>query len=1061
MTDIPADAPAPQGVVDTVIASAGTGKTYTLVNRVLTAVIAGLDPTRLLATTFTKKAASELRGRIREGLIAAGRTDAAATLLAAPIGTVNSVCGGLVADFALQLGRSPVAEVIPEARQGSMFSQAAGAVIADCADRQSRLAERFGMGDTDYRASFGGLRRGWRDDVRRIADLARINGLGPGDLPASAQRSITTLLALLPAAHAGETAETLDAALETAVRACAAGLTAAVLDGLKKGTRDKDLPKVREALSRFERGDVLPWPLWAQLSKLGATKSDAGLFTDIIAAAAAHPRHPRLKEDLASFIEGQFDCAARSLACYAAFKAERGLLDFVDQETLALQIVRDPAQRELLAERIGAVFVDEFQDSSPIQLAIFSALNAVAPRSVWVGDPKQSIYRFRDADPELTSAASRQITHDTGGTQDALRTSYRCREKLADFVNDAFTPNFRALGLTDDEIRFDGCDRKEPEGLPPALGVWMTPGKKRETRAAGLAKAVKAIVEAPTDWPVGEEEDWRPLRGGDVALLCRTNPQVEILARSLRAQGLEVAVERAGLLTTPEVELAMAAIRWTADPSDTLALAEIARFMHPDATWLNAAFDAAPGETLSALIPFRGELEAIRARALVLTPAETLDAVLHTPGLLDLVRSWGHPHARLDNLEALRILARTYEDDQRSARRAATVTGLCAWLSDEAEARQPQSRAHQAVHVLTYHRAKGLEWPLVVLTELESSPNADPFDLCAEKDGEPNWRDPLAGRWLRYWVWPYGEQSKDVGLDVAADESDIGRRVFAADQAERTRLLYVGATRAKDYLVFAVTGQELCWLDELRSDAGGCAIGFAATSVTAGGHAHDARVATFEADPGDIAALEISAVFGPPAAARVVHRPLRVRPSMAATGKVPTIAETVELGPRVVLAGSPDMELVGEACHRFFAADEVGLGPDARLQLAGDILRRWGVPQLAPDDLVTLSDRLRTFIDARYGEAEQRREWPVHALVDGQIISGRIDLLIDAPAGLAILDHKSFPGDFDLGGDRLASFAAQVGLYADALKAATDRDCGEFWIHQPLAGRALRVVIEG
>lgn len=182
---------------------------------------------------------------------------------------------------------------------------------------------------------------------------------------------------------------------------------------------------------------------------------------------------------------------------------------------------------------------------------------------------------------------------------------------------------------------------------------------------------------------------------------------------------------------------------------------------------------------------------------------------------------------------------------------------------------------------------------------------------------------------------------------------------------------------------------------------------------------------------------------------------------MAATGKVPTIAETVELGPRVVLAGSPDMELVGEACHRFFAADEVGLGPDARLQLAGDILRRWGVPQLAPDDLVTLSDRLRTFIDARYGEAEQRREWPVHALVDGQIISGRIDLLIDAPAGLAILDHKSFPGDFDLGGDRLASFAAQVGLYADALKAATDRDCGEFWIHQPLAGRALRVVIEG
>src|ERR1019366_4300464 len=96
-----------QGTVTTVIASAGTGKTYTLVEEIQRAISGGLDPARLLATTFTKRAAGELAGRIRSALIAAGQPDRAAAMLAARIGTVNSVCGTLVADFALELGRSP------------------------------------------------------------------------------------------------------------------------------------------------------------------------------------------------------------------------------------------------------------------------------------------------------------------------------------------------------------------------------------------------------------------------------------------------------------------------------------------------------------------------------------------------------------------------------------------------------------------------------------------------------------------------------------------------------------------------------------------------------------------------------------------------------------------------------------------------------------------------------------------------------------------------------------------------------------------------------------------
>jgi ATP-dependent helicase/nuclease subunit A len=133
------------GKVDTIIASAGTGKTYSLVEAIRDVIGAGLDPSRLLATTFTKRAAGELAGRIRAELIKTGQPDRAAAMLAARVGTVNSVCGSLIGEFAFELGRSPVTEVISEDRLKSIFIRATGQVMAIHAPELSRLAERFGI----------------------------------------------------------------------------------------------------------------------------------------------------------------------------------------------------------------------------------------------------------------------------------------------------------------------------------------------------------------------------------------------------------------------------------------------------------------------------------------------------------------------------------------------------------------------------------------------------------------------------------------------------------------------------------------------------------------------------------------------------------------------------------------------------------------------------------------------------------------------------------------------------------------------------------------------------
>jgi ATP-dependent helicase/nuclease subunit A len=1042
--------------VDTTIASAGTGKTHRLVEEIVTAVGGGLPPHRLLATTFTKKAAAELGGRIRAKLIEVGRPELAAAMLSARIGTVNSVCGSLISEFAFELGRSPVAEVIAEDRQASIFGRAAGPAIEECGPPISHIADHLGVQARGYSAH-GRNFRGWQDEVRRAVDLARSNGIPPEKLAHCAARSYAGMLATLPSSLPGETAEMLDAALASALTDCIAQVERNRA-GLKSGTLTKDVPVVERAVRALRSGDRISWPDWARLAKLGATKADAGLFTNVIAAAACHPRHPTLKSDIQRYIELIFECAAKCMAAYAEYKRVRGLLDFIDQEMLALEIISNPANAERLGQLIGAVFVDEFQDSSPLQIAIFTALARIAGKNLWVGDPKQSIYGFRDADPGLTSAASAAITEATGGTTNYLRRSYRTRPQLADFVNAAITPNMLRAGMSPEEIKFDGCERTEDTNGPSRLSIWEMSAKNKELRTAVLAARIAGLLAKPDAWPVGlKTGGTRSARGGDVAVLCRGNSLVGDLAAALSQQKIRVAVERSGLLDQPEIELALAAFRWVADASDTLALAELARLATHDDEWFSAAFDKDAKAGLIAHVPFADALAAIRDRAPQLTPAEVLDALLHAETIFSTMLSWGSVEQRLQNIEALRGMVETYQDEQHAERQAATLTGVCEWIASRDDARQPPSRHPDAVNIMTYHAAKGLEWPIVIVTELDAPARGSPFGLIAEDEAAPDWNSPLAARTLRFWPWPYGEQEKGVGLDVTAPASLEGIAALAEESLERTRLLYVGLTRARDHLAIATTGGSQAWLEELQNDDGAALVVISGGTVSVGNVAFPSRSSPDAKEMVETRSYT-EQLFTRPILAPVFHLPLRLRPSDAVLKEAKVVIKTIDkLGDRIALVGDPDMQMLGEAIHRFIAADDVSFDLAVRRSRAAAIASRWGVPQVAPSDLVEISDRLHRFVGTKFGGGAGLKEWPVHAEEGLQVIAGRIDLLVDLNDGYAIIDHKSFPGSMSLDENRLRAFAGQVSLYARAIKRVTGMKRLEYWIHQPIAAVMTQV----
>jgi len=760
-------------------ANAGSGKTTVLVERFVRAVLEdGIAPGRLLAITFTDKAAGELRARLRARLVALGARDAAREMDSAWVSTIHGFCARVLRSHAVAAGLDPGFTVLDEAAARALRTRAWDETLAGFLDgEQPRPAA------LELVAAYGP--DPLRETIEDVHDELRSRGAQPTLPVAHARGSVGEELERVRGAHATVAAElaavsrslrTLDTAREVVARAgeLLESGDADELAALKLGKGCAELKSdACEALRRAFEG-------------LGAALVDQRALDD----------WALLDELLVLFAER-----------YAAAKRARSALDYDDLELgLAGLFASDPALAATYAERFERVMVDEFQDTNPLQLQILARLDP--ERTFAVGDELQSIYGFRHAD--VAGFRRARDEHGARGQAGVLRTNWRARPELLHTINawlgplhdhyerlvpgredppDAAAPRVELLVV---DSAWDADDLDEQLSDRVAAGL-PTAKRARQAEARAVARRVREIIDA----------DARP--PGDVAVLLRAATDLQLFERALELEDLPtLASGGRGFWGRQQVQDLTSYLAVLANPRDELALystlASPLCGLSADALALLATDREAPlppGED-ARLAAFRERLDGERRRAPRLRLDELIARAVTDSGYdLHVLRQPGG-RRRLANVHKLERLAAAYE-----AAHGRDLRGFIdhARAELDADAREPEAPIdpgdRSAVALMTIHAAKGLEFGVVVVAEL-GRPRAARTPRILFADGKCGLRLVRAG---------------EDNLE-ALDYAELKQAAQARELEEERRILHVAVTRAEERLILSATaklGPDATW----------------------------------------------------------------------------------------------------------------------------------------------------------------------------------------------------------------------------------------------------------
>jgi ATP-dependent exoDNAse (exonuclease V) beta subunit len=829
-------------------AAAGTGKTTELVNRILSVLKAGrASMIEIVAVTFTEKAAGELKLRLRAALenhradatdddIRRRLDDALETLEEAHVNTIHGFCAELLRERPVEARVDPLFSVLTEPQADRLYARAFHAWLEQALQDPPE-----------------GVRRA----LRRTSAPSFMNGSdnsGPVDRLRGAgyalaqQRDFPTRWSRPPFDRVSEI-DRLVAALHRLAKLSAS-------PSYERDNLFLDLDAVRrlsqqiELEQSFKQRDLDGWE--ARLVDLvrdrgfSRTRKGSGYKynkdvtrTDVLGArdalfAELQQFRKDADADLAASLQQELSGATSR---YQQLKRAAGALDFTDLLARARDLIKtDDGVRRHLRQKFTRLFVDEFQDTDPIQADILLLLADNVPGKLFiVGDPKQAIYRFRGADVETYWRVRDQIKKD-GGKVLQLQTSYRSVPAIQHFVNAAFAPLMTGdrYSLQSDYVAL--VEDRAPDDSKPAIVALPVP--EPYWRRGSLKASPRAIEESLPDavgafiaWLVGEKTGW-DIRAQDIAVLFRrfvsfgedmTRPYVD----ALEARGVpHLLVGGKAFHGREEVEViraALAAIEWPDDELSVFAALKGSLFAIDDEHLLefrhrfgrfhpfrvpkelggNSGQDLVlTSEPTAHLMPIAAALRALQRlhRGRNYRPvADTIGRLLtETRAHVGFILRPAGEQA-LANVLHVAELARQYEASGGISFRG-FIDELRDAASEEAAEAPILEEGSDGVRLMTVHKAKGLEFKVVILADLTcrmSRSDASRYldasrGLCATK----------IGGWAPHELYEHEQEE------------------VARDEAEGVRLAYVAATRARDLLVVPALGDEPWeggWISPLNS----------------------------------------------------------------------------------------------------------------------------------------------------------------------------------------------------------------------------------------------------
>jgi ATP-dependent exoDNAse (exonuclease V) beta subunit len=810
-------------------ASAGTGKTTQLIAQIVRCVAAGTELKDVVAVTFTHAAAGEMKLRLREELGKAGQ--ASADLELAFVGTIHAFCARLLRERPVEANVDPRFVELDEYAATKVFTSVF-----------RRWAEhRLSLPNPILRRVL--TRLTWRDDSEGRDALTSLRTAAWSLVE---WRDHPTPWARPPF----ERSAALDAII-----AAARGIAAMRPESRAKDELVRGLAPVAEfavRVSRAEAGGVRDDDLLEAdaIGLLGSTRylrKGSGYLTKGVKRDDLFDGWGRLALQIKRFqtaADADLASALRDelwelVDLYQGAKKRAGQVDFNDLLFSARQLLQNDEARRYFQDRFGRIFVDEFQDTDPVQAEVLLLLAAgdsaerdwrkATPRSgklFLVGDPKQSIYRFRRADVDRYQNV-KAVLAGAGVKQERLQECRRSVQPILDFVNASFTRLMKEnyLPLTGGRSAIDGQPAVMALPMPAPYG-------KRNLSAKAIEKCAPDAVAGFVTWLIsqGENANWCvvdpetrervKIAPEHICILFRnfTNYRKDVTreyVRALEARGIpHVLVGSKSFHGREEIVTLRAALRAIEWPQDALSVYAVLRgplFAISDETLLlfRDATESLPNpfrrlpenldpmfESIVDGLQFLAALHNERnARPIAVTLTLLLEHVRAHAGFA--LRKGGE--RALANVYRLIDLSRRFEMNGATSFRA-FVQSLEEESTDGEVTETPLlARKGSGVTLMTAHKSKGLEFPVVILADMNSS--------LIRFEGGDRHVDPdraLAAQRLVGWA------PREL-----VDNAEFEKQ---RDTEEAWRIAYVAATRARDLLVVTATGDEIrqeSWLSPL------------------------------------------------------------------------------------------------------------------------------------------------------------------------------------------------------------------------------------------------------